>query len=273
MAWLGESSGWPHLPPRFVGWLTGGIVVLQADPYLDRQQAHSATLEQELTCDMMPPSAGRAHWSDPVSLCELWLAVILAVGPFIVRRIVLLDDDNYLHWVAIDYSARCISLIGVVLGFRCGVLQPAPPRADWLSSIRVFLLLFAAMYAEQMFGCPVLERYFRFLETSSWPPISEPTLRFADLSFGLLFAVFVEEAVFRKFLFAMIERWLPKRLPVIIISSTVFALVHFTSGIVDTMVNALVNGIFFGVAYWTTRRLSICVAAHYLIDFLIFSNH
>ena len=226
-----------------------------------------------LTYDTIPPVSAASRASHPLSLWVLWLAVILAVGPFIVRRIVLLGDDNYLHWMAIDYLARCISLTGVILGFSSGLLQSPHPRTGWLSSLLVFLLLFAAECAEQTFGYPLFEHYFRFLETSSWPPIPDPTVRIADLSLGLLFAVFVEEMVFRKFLFAVIERWLSQRLPVIVISSAVFALIHFTSGVVDTMVNALVNGIFLGIAYWTTRRLSICVASHYLIDFLIFSHN
>lgn len=226
-----------------------------------------------LTCDTTPPPSAATHSQHRFPLWSLWLAVILAVGPFIVRRIILLGDDNYLHWMAIDYLARCVSLIGVILGFYSGLLQSPHPRTGWLSSLLVLSLLFAAEYAEQTFGYPIIEHYFRFAETSAWPPISNPTVRVADVSLGLLFAVFVEEAVFRKFLFAVIERWLPQRLPVIIISSTVFALVHFTSGVVDTMMNAFVNGIFLGIAYWTTRRLSICVVSHYLIDFLIFSEH
>jgi membrane protease YdiL (CAAX protease family) len=230
-------------------------------------------LQPTLASDTMPHPSAATHRSRPWSLWGLWLAVILAIGPFIVRRIVLLGDDNYVHWLAIDYLARCISVTGVILGFRSGLLQPEHLRTDWLRSLRVFLLLFVAELAEQAFGCPVFEQYFRFMETSSWPPIPDPTLRIVDLSLGLLFAVFVEELVFRKFLFAVIERWLPQQLPVIIISATIFALIHFTSGVVDTMVNAFVHGIFLGVAYSTTRRLSICVVSHYLIDFLIFSSH
>ena len=230
-------------------------------------------LQPTLACDTMPPSPAANQQSHPLSQWALWLAVILAIGPFIVRRIVLLGDDNYVHWLAIDYLARCISLIGVILGFRSGLLQPVHPRADWPRSLQVFLLLFFAEYAEQIFGCPVIEHYFRLMATSSWPPIPVPTLRAADLSLGLLFAVFIEELVFRKFLFAVIERWLPQQIPVIIISATAFALVHFTSGVADTMVNAFVHGIFFGVAYWTTRRLWICVVSHYLIDLFIFSSH
>jgi membrane protease YdiL (CAAX protease family) len=226
-----------------------------------------------VTRDTITPPSAAISPSHPLSLWVLWLAVILAVGPFIVRRIVLLGDDNYLHWMAIDYLARCISLTGVILGVYSGLLQSSQPRTGWLSSLLVFALLFAAEVAEQTLGYHLFEHYFRFAETSSWPPIPDPTVRIADLSLGLLFAVFVEEVVFRKFLFAVIERWLPQRLPVIIISSAVFALIHFTSGVVDTMVNAFVNGILLGIAYWTTRRLSICVASHYLIDFLIFSHN
>ena len=142
--------------------------------------------QPNLVCDTMPASSAATHRSHPLSLWGLWLAIFLAIAPFIVRRIILLGDDNYLHWMAIDYLARCISLIGVILGFCSGLLQSPHPRTGWLGSLAVFLLLFAAEYAEQIFGCPVLEHYFRFLETSSWPPIPDPTLRVADLSLGPL---------------------------------------------------------------------------------------
>jgi membrane protease YdiL (CAAX protease family) len=230
-------------------------------------------LQPTLDRDTVPPRSAAAHQAHRLSLWSLWLAVVLAVGPFIVRRIVLLGDDDYVHWMAIDYLARWISLIGVVLGFRCGFLRPVHLRTDWPTSLRVFLLLLAAGLAEQAFGAPVITQHFRFMETLSWPPIQDPIVRAADLSLGLLFAVFVEELVFRKFMFAVIEGWIPGRAPVVILSATIFALVHFTSGVVDTMLNAFVHGIFFGIAYWTTRRLSICVASHYLIDLLIFSGH
>lgn len=199
----------------------------------------------------------------------VWLAVVLAIGPFVARRLILLGDLNYVHWLIVDNIARCISLVGVVLGFRSGLLAHPPPPANWRASYWVFLLLFAAENAEQMFGDPLLRHYLRFMQLSPWPPVLDPTLRIVDLSAGLLLVAVSEELVFRRFLFAVIERWFTKKLPIIMISSTVFALVHFTSGIVDTMVNALVHGIFLGIAFWATRRVAICVVSHYLIDLYV----
>jgi len=159
---------------------------------------------------LLPPATGgRSH---PSSQRTLWLAVVLAIAPFIVRRIILLGDDNYAHWMAIDYAARCISLLGAIVGLRSSLLQETHQQAGWPRSLQVFLLLFAAEYVQQAFGAPLLAQHFRFAETSAWPPIPDPTLRAADLWLGLLFAVFVEEFVFRKFLFAVIERWLNERL-------------------------------------------------------------
>ncbi len=131
------------------------------------------------------------------------------------------------------------------------------------------MLLFVAENAEQMFGDPLLRHYLRFMQLSPWPPVPDPTLRVLDLSAGLLLVAFSEELVFRRLLFAVIERRFTGKVPVIIISSTVFALVHFTSGVVDTMVNAFVHGIFLGAAFWATRRVAICVVSHYLIDLYV----
>ena len=208
--------------------------------------------------------------SYPSSRWSLWLAIILAIGPFIVRRIVLLGDDNFAHWLAIDYLARCISLTGVIFAFRSGLVSSEHTPASWRRSLQVMFLLVVAECAEQVFGYPLLRQHFHFMETTSWPAIPDPVLRLSDLSVGLLFDVYVEEMVFRRFLFSVIETRLPQFFPVVFISAAIFGLVHFTSSVADTMLNAFIHGLFLGIAYWTTRRLSICVASHYLVDLLIF---
>jgi membrane protease YdiL (CAAX protease family) len=131
------------------------------------------------------------------------------------------------------------------------------------------LLLFVAENAEQMFGDPLLRHYLRFMQLSPWPPVHDPTLQILDLSAGLLLVALSEGLVFRRFLFAVIERRVTEKVPVIILSSAAFALVQFTSGVVDTMVNAFVHAIFLGTAFRATRRVAICVVSHYLIDLYV----
>jgi hypothetical protein len=36
--------------------------------------------------------------------------------------------------------------------------------------------------------------------------------------------------------------------------------------------NAFLYGLLFGIAYWQTRRLSVCIFAHYLADLYAFSG-
>lgn len=55
------------------------------------------------------------------------------------------------------------------------------------------------------------------------------------------------------------------------ISSIAFSLIHLTSGVADVL-NALLHGMLLGIAFWTTRRLSVCVGAHYLTDLYVFSQ-
>ena len=199
------------------------------------------------------------------------LAVALALGPFIAKRFILSGEHGYVTWLVVDYTARCISLVGVVLGFRSGLLVRSSPRVGVVTSLVVLLILVAAELAQQLAVYPVLHDYFRILELSSTPVIPDARVRVADLLFGLFLVALSEELVFRRFLFAIIEQWSQKGLVVILISSTIFALIHFTSGVADTL-NAFVHGVLLGGAFWKTRRVSVCIASHYLVDLWIFAR-
>src|SRR5260370_8907625 len=199
------------------------------------------------------------------------LAMALAMGPFIAKRFILLGEHGYTFWLAVDYLARCISLVGVVLGFHSGFLVRSNPRVGVAASLVVLLVLVAAELAEQLAFYPVLHDYFRILDLSSIPVIPDALIRAADPLLGLLVVALSEELVFRRFLFAVIERWSQKGFTVILISSTIFAFIHLTSGVADTL-NAFVHGVLLGAAFWKTRRVSVCIASHYLVDLWTFAR-
>lgn len=198
-----------------------------------------------------------------------WLAIGLAIGPFLVKRIILLGSFDYPTWLAIDYVARCISLVGVALGFKSGLIKPIGLRSGRLSSGIVLLAVLFAALAEQTIVDPVLQAHFDYFRLASVPQITNVAVRAVDLTFGLLLVALSEELVFRRLLFSVFRS--ERALHVIVLSALVFALIHLTSGISDT-INAFVLGVILGTAFWITRRVSICVFVHYLVDLKVFGG-
>src|ERR1700687_1109778 len=92
-------------------------------------------------------AVGPPHPAHPSEAVVPWiasLAIALAIGPFIVKRAILLGDHGYAYWLTVDYVARCISLVGVVLGFPSGLLARSHARAGAFTSFLVLLILIAA---------------------------------------------------------------------------------------------------------------------------------
>jgi membrane protease YdiL (CAAX protease family) len=199
-----------------------------------------------------------------------WLAVILAVGPFVIKRIILLGDyEDYVVWLTIDYVARCVSLLGVALAFRSGLIEPLEFRAGWFVSAVVLAGLLSTELAEQTFIYPILRDNLNYLRLSSMPQIANANVRAADLVFGLLLVAVSEELVFRRMMFSILG---PKGfVSVIFWSALIFALIHLTSGMADA-INAFISGVLLGSAFWITRRVSLCVVSHYLINLKIFGS-
>ena len=200
-----------------------------------------------------------------------WLAIAVAIVPFYLKRALLLGQHDYIIWLTADYSARIISLIGVVMARRSGLFTPVRPSAGILTSVLAFIALLAAEFSLQAFVYPVLRAHFNYFELWRFPSIPNPLVRNFDLTFGLLLVAVSEESVFRGLLFALFERWRLKPLAIIVLSSAAFALIHLTSGTASTL-NAFLYGLLYGAAYWWTRRLAVCIASHYLLDLYIFAQ-
>jgi membrane protease YdiL (CAAX protease family) len=199
-----------------------------------------------------------------------WLAVILAVGPFIIKRIILLGyPDDYVVWLTLDYVGRCISLLGVMVGFKSGLIEPLNARAGWFFSCCVLAGLVSAEWAEQSLIYPILRSNLDYLRMYSIPLIANANVRWADLIFGCLFVAVSEELVFRRLMFSVLGS--KSFVSVIVLSALIFALVHFTSGVANT-ISVFIDGVLLGSAFWITRRLSICIIAHYIIDLRVFSG-
>lgn len=201
-------------------------------------------------------------WSD-------WFAIAVATVPFFVKRAILLEEHSYVFWLATDYGARTLSLVGVAMARRAGLLSTNRPAAGVAVSVAIFAVLVVAELNLQAHIYPILRDHLHYLALSHFPSIPSRLVKSIDLTFGLLLVALSEESVFRSLLIALLERWNIKSWAVIILSSAAFALIHLTSGVADA-VNAFLHGLLLGTAYWKTRRLSVCVASHYLVDLYTF---
>ena len=101
--------------------------------------------------------------------------------------------------------------------------------------------------------------------------VIKPTAK-ANLSWWGWFAIALAFGPFiAKRAILLLERLRLNASMMIVTSAAIFALIHLTSGLDDTL-NAFLSGLLLGVAYWQTRRLSVCIVSHYLADFYVFSG-
>ena len=214
---------------------------------------------------MTPP----AYQTSKYSLSRTgWAAIAIAIIPFVAKRVIVLGQHDYIFWLSADYSARVLSLIGVVIARRSGLFNSAPVSAGLLFSTIIFVLLLAAEINLHVYIYPILHPNLDYFRIWHYPTITNPTIQSFDFAFGLLLVAVSEESVFRWLLIALFERWQMKATMAVLLSSAAFAAVHFTSGLADT-INAFLHGLLLGAAYCTTRRLSVCIVAHYLFDLYV----
>lgn len=193
-----------------------------------------------------------------------------AVVLFFVNDVGFILTTTTAQFLAVDFAFRTAVLVllattpglrDVVTGFlrykgRLSVL------ATWVAGLCVsaYLIWVLEFFLDELIGG---WRLF------SYPAIDSTPLFVLDITFGLALVALTEEAVFRAgfLIIGRARNWSP--LAVLLISSAVFALVHWSLG-VGNVIAAFVTGIAFMVATMRTGSLLPAVAAHYLVNLVLF---
>lgn len=198
-----------------------------------------------------------------------WLGIALALLPLPVKRAMLLGEPEVLHWLAWDYGVRFILILGVVLVYEAGAMGPPPSRVFWQKAASIFVIAALGewfLVFGEVFLSDFLPPYFEYF---SPPVIRDRYLLTLDLTLGIMLVAISEELVFRRMVFSLLERFGFGKASVLFFSSVLFALVHITSGL-DSLIFTFLHGLIFGTAFQLTGRLSVCVALHYMGNFLVF---
>lgn len=99
--------------------------------------------------------------------------------------------------------------------------------------------------------------------------IGDTLLALLDLTAGIFLVAVSEELAFRRLLFALLERCGMGATAVAMLSSSVFALIHVTSGLADTL-NAFLAGLLLALLFRATGRVGLCIAVHYIDDLTVY---
>lgn len=197
------------------------------------------------------------------------LAVALVFLPFVAKRVAVLGLPEVWYWLAWDYGARFVVLIGVALAYRSRLIEPLYRRAPAHLAIQYFLLVLVAVLFLQWIVYWLYAPYLRYLEWFQPPYIRNTALAIFDLTAGILLVAVSEELAFRRLLFALLQRLGLGVHAIVLVSATVFGLVHLTSGLADTL-NAFLAGMLLGYLFHATGRIGLCIAVHYVDDLTVY---
>jgi membrane protease YdiL (CAAX protease family) len=203
------------------------------------------------------------------------IVVILLCLPFYLNDFNDIFVKDWRLWLLIDYVAVKLFPLLVLawlirrekVGFSSLGLR-IPSALSFLSAMLVGAL--AAVFIEQngylltdwLSGDPPLGRM---------PVIASPLWRWVDLTVGLAMVSIVEEVVFRGYLRIFLSRYTRRAWVVIGISAIAFGLIHWSGGLQQIMATSAVGAVFMAL-YLRTQSLPAIMVAHYLVNFIAFSN-
>ena len=161
----------------------------------------------------------------------------------------------------IDFALKALMLfVAMQAAQRLPPVRAQRPR--WFLLLGALILcIVAGLLSEHI--APIIGDVWRLFE---WPTITWPSLRAFDLTAGLLLNAAAEEFAYRRLALAVLPFGPRGNL---IASAVLFGLVHWGNGL-GYMMGAMLCGLCWGFAYQRTGSLALVIAAHYVVDFVIF---
>ena len=201
--------------------------------------------------------------------------VILLCLPFYLNDLNDIYVKDWRWWLLIDYVAvKLFPLLVLALlirtkkvGFSALGLR-IPSAISFLSALLVGAL--SAVFIEQN-GYLLTDWLSGDPPLGQMPGIATPVWRWVDLTAGLATVSIVEEAVFRGYLRIFLSRYTRRASVVIGISAIAFGLIHWSGGLHMVIVTSAVGAVFMAL-YLRTHFLPAIMVAHYLVNFIAFSN-
>ena len=204
------------------------------------------------------------------------IVLILLCLPFYLNDFNDIFVNNWRWWLLIDYATvKFFPLLVLAWLIRREKVEFStlglciPTALSFLSAMLVGALV--AVFIEQ--NAYLLTDWL----SSAYPPLGKmpgiaiSVWRWVDLTVGLVMVSIVEEVVFRGYLRIFLSRYTRRASVVIGTSAIAFGLIHWSGGLQQVMATSAVGAVFMAL-YLRTNSLPAIMVAHYLVNFIAFSN-
>jgi uncharacterized protein len=199
---------------------------------------------------------------------------------YILAAIYLFNDFIFIYtgtiaqYLFFDYLFRIISIALIVYLLKIKIIS--------LSYLKLNLLSYKAFFFWSLYLIFIGLIIFFVLEEIlltivpkinlfTYPKYDDSVSKIIDLTFGLIIVAVTEELIFRGYWYSYLKEKINNDIKIIIISSVVFGLIHWSIGIVPVFTTA-VWGVFAVVSVMRTNSIYPALFAHYIIDLISFSE-
>lgn len=196
---------------------------------------------------------------------------IISIIPFILNDFSNFYAGSYEQWVVIDYASRLAAFAFLGLMARQGNLVFAELSVSFARKDRLaaWTLLLGAM----AFGYYALSKVFLAPLNGLWKVSGvaydrQSLLFIVDMAFGLVLVSLSEEIVFRGLALAALRKLTDNTLVILVASSLVFALIHWSTGL-KNIVDCFVYGMFFMIATMRTKSILPAAIVHFVLDYYL----
>ena len=209
-----------------------------------------------------------------MNACRI-LVFTAVLCPFYLNDLANIHVHDWRWWLAIDYVAvKLLPLAALAWLWRSGRLAPAelglaPQPALAFAVTTLGLALVATVIDQNAYR--VLAGLPGYPPLGAMPPIPVPFAEWIDLTVGLALVAAVEELVFRAWLYRALRRRTANGAIILAVSAAAFGLIHWSGGLHQVLITAVIGALFMG-AYMRTRRIAPIIGAHFAVNFVDFAG-
>lgn len=189
---------------------------------------------------------------------------------FILNDFLFIYANDFLKWLFIDYSSRILAIVIIFYSIYKGVFNYSDLKLNKLNlkelTLYTFALSIVGILTFEILE-PILDNFFKDTNFVTFPKITNEFVRIFDLTIGLILVALSEEFIFRALALKVLEKF--SRINIILITSFIFSIIHWSTGVSSLIITFLIGTIFM-IATLRVNSIYPVLLSHFIINFWLF---